>query len=233
MTANIDQPGSQEYVAEAINYIKGQKQNSGEGKGKQKWNLASIPLFQVVLVALLSKIATLEDLGIINRPELQGIVDSFKDSLLVQLRSLLKKPKKAGLKLLSTIDTLSILGVDGVKLAEYIDDAKSFIALLPETEHEVAARLENFIAVHSRDPDGELLDMEVIGDTSTIYGRRGMFEKASALTAGKSEQEKLVLLKSTFGVNLDGLSQLDKALAAKHIISACKGMSGLTLLLPN
>jgi hypothetical protein len=232
MTANIDQPGSQEYIAEAINYIKGQKQNS-EGKGKQKWNLASISLFQVVLSALLIKVATLEDLGIISRHELEGIVDSFKDSLLIQLRSLLKKPEMAGLKLLSTIDALSILGVDGAKLAEFIDDAKSFIASLPETEHEVAARLEIFIAVHSRDPVGELLDTELKGDTATIYGRQGIVEKASALTTGKSEQEKLVLLKSTFGVNLEGLLQLDKALAARHIISACKGLSCLTLLLPN
>lgn len=236
MTANVDQPRSQEYVTEVISYIKKQTKGYGEEKEKHGSNFASVTLCQVVFTSLLAKAAALNDLQIISSRKLESITDSFKDSLLLQLRSILRKPEKLAssssearsLKLFAIIDTLSTVGIGGVKLAELTDDAKSFIASLPETEHELVARLETFMTVYSRDTDGELLDTELKGDTLTIYGRQGIFANSMALTAGKSQQEKLNLLKSTFGKDLVGLSQLDKLLAARCIISTCNGL----LMLP-
>jgi nucleolar pre-ribosomal-associated protein 2 len=239
MTANLDQPRSQEYVSDAISHIKKKCPTSGgKAKGERSWDFASAALFQVVLSALSAKQASLDKRDIVSSEDLKGITDSFKGSLLGQLRSLLKKPAKlastgseseTGLELLTIVDALSTLGLDGTKLAELVDDVKSFIASFTEAEREVASRLETFISAHARDTDGDLLDTELKGNTSTIYGRKGIFEQATALTTGKSQQDKLDLLRETFGENLVGLSQLDKLLAARHIISSCKGLLVLTL----
>lgn len=229
MTANLDQPGSQEYIKGAIDYIQRQK---------ERVNFASVTLIQVTLNALSIKATTLNDLDILSSSQVERMRRSFTDSLLLQLSSLLKSGGKLssnnesgnGLELLSTIDALSTLSVDGAKLAKSLDDAKLSIASLAETDLELAARLETFITVLSHNADGDFFDAEMKGDTSTIYGRQGILQKAAALTAGKCEQEKLQLLKSTFGENFVGLAQLDKLLAASHIISSCKGLLILPLL---
>jgi nucleolar pre-ribosomal-associated protein 2 len=238
MTASLSQPQSQEYVSDAVTYIR--KQSSGFGsKGKKgSWNFASTTLCEVVLAALLAKEAALDKLDLISCQDLKVIADSRKDSLLVQMKGLLKKSKKSAnsgnqtakhLDLLSVINALTTVGVDGLKLAELTDDAKSFIALLAETEGEVVSRLETFMSVHARDDDGNLLDTELNGDASTVSGRQGIVDKVNALIIGKDEDEKLELLKSLFGEDIDGLSHLDRLLAARHIISTCKGLSALIM----
>lgn len=240
MTANLDQPRSQEYVSDAISHIRKKCPSSGsKTKGERSWDFVSAALFQVVLSALSTKEASLDKRDILSSDDLKGITESFKSSLLRQLKSLLKMPAKlantssegeTGLELLTIVDALSTLGVDGTEAAELVEDVKSFIASLTEAEREVASRLETFISAYARDTDGDLLDTELKGNTFTIYGRKGIFEQAAGLTTGKSQQDKLDLLRETFGERLVGLSQLDKLLAARHIISSCKGLSVLALL---
>ena len=240
MTATLSQPQSQEYVSDTVTYIRKQSSGSGSKVKKGSWNFASTTLYEVVLAALLAKEAALDKLDLISCHDLKGISDSRKDSLLVEMKALLKKSKKSAsstdqmtkhLALLSVINALTTLGVDGPKLAELTDDAESFIASLPETEREVASRLETFMSVHARDDDGDLLDTELKGDTSTISGRQGIVDKVNALIIGKDEEDKLELLKSLFGEDSVGLSQLDRLLAARHIISTCKGLSAFIMLM--
>lgn len=236
MTTNLDQSRSQEYVSDTIAYM--QKTCSAPGKKSKadSWDFASATLFQVLLSALSAKEETLDELNLISRSDLKGVENSFKDSLVVQMRSLLKKPEKLDsssrtarhLELLSIIDVLTALGVDGLKLTELIDHAKTFINSLTETDGEVASRLETFISGHARNEDGELVDTELKGDALTTYGRQGIIDKANALVTGKSEKEKLELVQAIFGEDLAGISMLDKLLAARHVISTCKGLLVLT-----
>lgn len=237
--ANLDQPRSQEYVSDAIAHTRTQSLGAGDKSKKDSCNFASVALCQVVLSALLAKEDNLHELNIITRDDLNGITSSFKDTLRGQLKSLVKKPEKLAnssggrrhLELLCIIDALTTLGVDGTKLAKLASDAKSCVTSLTEADDEIASRLETFIAVHARDADGELLDTELKGDSSTIYGRQETIGKATALVTGKSQQDKLDLLQSTFGDDSAGLSQLDKLLAARYIISTCKGLSYPAMIL--
>lgn len=235
MTANLDQPRSHEYVLDAIKYI--QKQlpgQEGKGSGEQEWNFTSVALFQVVLFAFSTKKTALNELGILSSGDLRGIIDAFKGSLLGQLKTILKMPKQspnssrktgAYLKLFSIIDALTAFHVGGSKLATLTDDAKHFIDSLTDAEDEVASRLDTFMAVHSRDTDGVPLNVDLNGNTSTTYGRQGILDKVKALVATKGRHEKLDLLSSALGDDLTGISQLDKLLAVRHIISSCKGLS--------
>ncbi|KIN03707.1 hypothetical protein OIDMADRAFT_158460 [Oidiodendron maius Zn] len=235
MTANLDQPRSHEYALDAIKYIQKQlPSQEGKGSGEQEWNFTSVTLFQVVLFAFSTKKTALNELGILSSGDLRGIIDAFKDSLLGQLKTLLKMPKQspnssrktgAYLKLFSIIDALTAFHVDGSKLAALTDDVKHFIDSLTDAEDEVASRLDTFMAVHSHDTDGEPLNVDLNGNTSTTFGRQGILDKVKALVATKDRHEKLDLLSSALGDDLTGISQLDKLLAVRHIISSCKGLS--------
>lgn len=237
MTANLDQPRSQEYISDAIAYLRKQSPSSRDrSKKDQSCDFASATLSQIVLSALLAKEITLDELKVISSDDLNDVAGSFKDTLRSQMKSLVKKTEKlanpidgAGrqLELLSIIDALTTLGVDGPKLAKLTGDVKSCVVSLTETQPEIGSRLDTFIAVHARDADGELLDTELKSDSSTIYGRQEIIDKVAAMVTGKDQQEKLDLLQSTFGDDLAGLSQLDKLLAARYIISTCKGLSVL------
>lgn len=228
MSTNLDQPRSREYVSEAIAYIGNQVDN-----GKLRGNYASIALIQVLFSALSARGKALDETGLTANGSLQRMKESFTDSLVDQIRRQVKASRSVVdtgqearyLELLNIIDSLSVLGVDGTKITALVDDVKSFIGSLTEAESEVASRLESFISVHARDEDGDLLDTGLKGDTSTIYGRQGILDKARALITGKDQDDRLELLKELFGEDLIGLSRLDTLLAAKHIIATCRGLS--------
>jgi hypothetical protein len=227
MSTNLDQPRSREYVSEAIAYVVDQV-----GKGKPSVDFASIILIQVVLSVLSARGEALDKTGLTTDGSLQRMKESFTNTLVDQMRRQLKASKSAAdqgpemgyLKLLSIIDSLAILGVEGPKITALMDEVKSCIGSLAEMESEVASRLENFVSVHARDEDNDLLDTGLKGDTSTIYGRQGILDKTKALIAGKDQDDKLELLKELFREDLTGLAELDTLLAAKHIIASCRGL---------
>jgi nucleolar pre-ribosomal-associated protein 2 len=239
MTTNLDQTRSQEYVADAITYIRRLLPSEGSKvKGEPGGSFTSVALFQVVLTALLAKHAVLNRLGIITSDDLRGMTDSFKDSLLSRLKTLLKTPQKTPkadakarvhLELLCIVDALTTFRADGIKLAALTDDVKSFIASMAGEDAELASRLETFMAVHGCGVDGEQFGVDLTGDTSIIFGRRGLLDKTNALVATMSQQEKLDLLKSMLVNDVIGTSRLDKVLAARYIIVSCKGLTLLTI----
>lgn len=233
MSTNLDQPRSREYVSEAIAHVEDQV-----GKGKPSVDFASITLIQVVLSVLSARGEALDKTGLTTDGSLQRIKETFTNTLVDQMRRQLEASKSAAdtghemgyLKLLSIIDSLTILRVDGTKIIALMDEVKSCIGFLAEMESEVASRVENFMSVHARDEDNDLLDTGLQGDTSTIYGRQGILDKAKALIAGKDQDDKLELLKELFREDSTGLAELDTLLAAKHIIATCRGL--LVLMIP-
>jgi hypothetical protein len=127
--------------------------------------------------------------------------------------------------LFSIIDALSALGVGEMKLAELVDLAKSFTLSLDKENSGLSIRLGTFMATHTFEADGKLLNTEVAGNTSSIDGRRAIIQQISAITSGMNQSDKLALLKSIFGEESTGLSQLDKLLASRLLITACEGLS--------
>lgn len=235
MTANLDQSGSQEYVSDAIKYIRIYSSSITSKGSTCDLNFASIALCQVVISGLLLKEAALNELNLMSHEDLSAVIDFFKKSLLAQLKALLKTAKQSAkpgseaighIGLLSIIEALASVGVDGSKLAELRSNAMMFIESIKDTENEVASRLEAFISVNARDIDGCLVDGQLNGDISTVYGRQGVINKADAVMAEGNQEEKLELLRTLFLQNRSAsLLQLDNLLAIKCIISACKGLS--------
>jgi hypothetical protein len=135
------------------------------------------------------------------------------------------KESRKNLMLFSIIDALSALGVGEMKLVELVDLAKSFTLSLDKEDSGLSIRLGTFMATRTFEADGKLLNTEVAGNTSGIDGRRAIIQQISAITSGMNQSDKLALLKSIFGEESTGLSQLDKLLASRLLITACEGLS--------
>jgi len=199
------------------------KNNIGEkSKSKNKWNFATIMLFETAFTAFASKATPLNDLDIVSNDELASLIEGFKDSLLAYLQTLLQKSKKVKslLALTCTINALSTLGVDGIKLAELAEDANSFILSLDNSQNEVAIQLANFMATHVRNTEGETSNIELSGDVTTIQGRESIREKVKALVTEASQGEKLRVLESLCGPRL---TEIDGLYAARNVVIACEG----------
>lgn len=230
---NIDQPRNREYITDSFSHIRKKVKKAYE-KSKHKWDHALVAMFEVVLKVFNSRAAFFNDSGIINSTELAEISTSFKDSLLIQLEDIIQnsqkdKPSKRksnkkphSLLVISIMDALAALGMDASRLARMSDRAKSFASTLVDTDPEVGKRVQTFVDMHSQNDADDDHEVQLAGDVSTVYGRQSIREKTRVATAGKDGKQKLRLLESL--LTPDGLTQLDKLLAARHVIMSIEGM---------
>jgi len=237
MTANLDQSRDKAYTSEALeHFIKTCKAEIGEkNEKKDRISFALISLFEILLVALAAKRETLDVLDIISSEKLTSMTNEFKETLLASLKASLKKSKKLGdghkvLRITSTLDALEALGVDGVKLNDLTKYADSFILLTKDKHGEVVERLENFMAQHIRNEDGDATGIKLGGNVETIYGRQAILNKVRSLIEGKDHDDKLELLESLCGRETPVSISLDQLLSTYHVMKLCAGSLKLPII---
>lgn len=167
----------------------------------------------MALVALRDKSAILHGIGEIELEDLQSVTASFKDGILLRLKKVLQEFETPSedhcLLVYSIINALSSLGVEksqlaGLKVENFASHANAFFA----------EQLVTFNVIHGPDDIGpEQLGGEV---TRPLPIR----EKTRSILLGKSNQEKLDLLRDILDT---GLERLDKLLVAREIIKSVEG----------
>jgi hypothetical protein len=233
MMVNPDQARDRQYITDALDYIQKRVKSKkiGSEKSKERWDFASATLCEVVLSAFKAKAEVLNDLDIISNKDLTKIGKKFVDSLLEDLKNFLRKPKnikkadksdQITQSIYVTIDTLSALNVKGSKLTELASEADAFIDSLSESHPNIVMKLRTFMSAYAEETR-KAFPIYVEDDITTIIGRQFIKRNGQALTVGKSQAEKLKLLKSICGGPSTPLVQLDGLLAARHIITSCEG----------
>lgn len=170
---------------------------------------------------------TLQELDIISRDDLASLTTSFTDYLLSSLHYSIERAKKRSTHnhrlIISIVDALEALGLDGVKLNELAEKIFGFVASLDATEKGLGERLENFLDLYSRDEDGEVVRVKLGGNVETIYGRQSILHKVQGLAKGKDTDDKLELLQTLCENSSSTSLSPDTLLSAHHLIKLCKG----------
>jgi hypothetical protein len=188
----------------------------------------------MTLRVLRDKLTQISEADVISISKFQKITIAFKESLLTQMETTMKKLEKklaedkshtdSSLTLLSIIEALPKLGVDASELAPVETSAETLmrsLKFLTDKGFETGRRLETLFAefgVHA----GEL-DSSTIGDVSTSFGRQSILKNAQVSVAGKTQKERFAVLASLVRPDNSGLLQLDKLLAIKEVIASCEG----------
>jgi hypothetical protein len=230
MTSNPDQARTKEYLSTTLDYVKKTAKSMNPKKTSKGWNYATIALFDTTLRLLRDKLTQISDADVISVSKFQKITIAFKESLLTQMETIMKKLEKRvseekshkdySLTLLSIIEALPRLGVTASELASVKTSSEMLMKssdFLTDNGFETGRRLETLLAEF-----GEL-DSGTVGDISTSFGRQSILKKAQVSVAGKIQKEKFAVLASLVRPDNSGLLQLDKLLAIKEVIASCEG----------
>ncbi|KAH7409155.1 Urb2/Npa2 family-domain-containing protein [Cadophora sp. MPI-SDFR-AT-0126] len=217
----VDQPRSSAYISDAFKKIQ-KKVNRAAEKKKHRLNFALIAIFEVTLSTFRDKSTVLNDLEIVRVDDLNDLTRSFKDCILSQLKDTLRKFQKENandpLLVLSIIDALSTLGVDGSRLAGLEDVADAFMASVGKTDESIGESLQTFMVIHGPRNDGRIPAAQLTGSVTDVYSRESIIARTNSATQGLGNGEKLELLQQLLGEDLVGLKQLDNLLAARQVI---------------
>jgi hypothetical protein len=234
MTSNPDQARTKEYLSSTLDYIKKITKSVDPTKKSTGWNYATVALFDMSLRVLRDKLTQISDADVISASKFQKITVVFKESLLTQMGTTMKKLEKKiskeesqrnySLTLLSIIEALPKLGVTASELASVNQAAESLVkasAFLTDNGLETGRRLETLFAEFGE--HAAELDSGTIADVCTSFGRRSVLKRAQVAVAGKTQREKFVVLASLVKPDNAGLLELDKLLAIKEVIASCEG----------
>lgn len=225
---NVDQPRSKTYLSDSFKKIQKRVSKANEKK-KRRLNFALITMFEVALEAIREKSTALHDLGAIDQEDLQRVIASFKDSILVQLEVVLRQFDKGAISdyllVLSIIDALATLGVEESILARLEDDAAKVVATVGKTDYHFGERLEHFMVIYGPKVDGQISESQLKADVEELWDpnvKKSLIEKTQAAVSARTDQQKLELLHELFGDRLVGLERLDKLWAVSEVIRSCE-----------
>ncbi|KAE8452486.1 hypothetical protein EG329_000388 [Mollisiaceae sp. DMI_Dod_QoI] len=224
--ANMDQTRNKTYISEAFRAI--QKKVNKASK-KKPLNYALTSIIEVALVVFHEKEMALNDHDIILRDDLESVTETFKAALLTRLQQLLETDiqnsdqKLTQLAMISVIDALVAIKIDGSRLASLQTETQEFIETVGDDELNVKSQLEAFMMIHR---PGDIEQSELRGDATTILGRESIIERVQAATKGMKNPQKLELLRQVIASNLSCLEILDELFAIRLIIMSIEDEKG-------
>lgn len=234
ITANLDQPRNRDYASDAVNHLRKKLNIEVGSKKAHKLSFASVALFEVSFDILGARQTQLNELKIITKSDFSSLKETFQNSLLAQMQDQLIKTKKSSksskqagrmLLLRTTIDALARSDVEGKKVASAAAEAKTFAASLDGTDEDLVRRLEGFISKYTLSADSGVVETQLEGDVTTLYGRQALAEKTNEFIKSKDDCQKLALLHSSLSKDW---AQLDKIWAVRQIIISCEGTCSST-----
>jgi len=200
-------------------------------------NLGFIYSSEALLTALAAKATSLNDLDIISSTDLATLSASFQDFCIAQLRDRLERKLKSSdigsrkdgsLAISVVIDALASLNVHGSRVVELKEAADTYITKVNKGKPElvnIARRLETFIGSYVSKVGDQGFVPKLDGLHTTVDDRQSIQKSMAKLTTGMDGAEKFKLLSSILGDDWESMNQLDKLLAARHIISSCDSKS--------
>ncbi|EKD14023.1 uncharacterized protein L3040_007970 [Drepanopeziza brunnea f. sp. 'multigermtubi'] len=206
---NPDQPRSKTFLSDTFKSIRKRLAKASEKK-KHRLHFALIAIFEVALSAFREKATVLQGVDTISQEDLHSVTTSFNNGIFVRLEDVLQKsegwPEDDCLLVLSIIDALSTLGVEKPRLAGL--EVSNFVS---NADPHYGERLATFIFAHGSE---EIGPEQLEGDVARPFPIR---ERTRSAVSGKSEQEKLDILRDILDA---GLERLDKLLVARELIKS-------------
>ncbi|KAI9648313.1 hypothetical protein NHQ30_002946 [Ciborinia camelliae] len=235
ITSNLDQSHNRTYILDAISYFhdKLSKFNNDEKKSKGEKTLPFISTSHSLFAVLIAKSKQLNDLAIISSHDFTNLCTSFRQFLLIRLQNRLKKkPKRdevgshrdGSLSVVVILQALESMSVESSQLEAVAAEGQAYITKLNEGRPEVDTVrqiLPEFFAAHASSNENGILHTDLEAFINTSAGRAGIKKKMETITSEMDNVEKLQLVQRLFGEELIGLTQLDKLVAVKYVISAC------------
>lgn len=232
---NVEQPRNSTYISEAFRCLQKKVKAYSKENAVNSKHFALLSILGVALKELSLKEKTLENVGIFSTVDLQHITAAFRIGILGQLKDIFHSLRKLGsdgsantpeedkLLVLSIIDSLTLMGVDPSELKDLKKDAKAVTIGVENSRIDANRKIRTFLTICGS-KKGKIEEAKLEGDVMNINGRISIQKLSQAAIEGKNNQEKLALLQAVLGEYPEGLSRLDKLLAANFIILSIEGM---------
>lgn len=187
--STMDQERSRTYVAEVIGVMK-DRFTSPAWPASSKNDFALVKLAQVVLSAFMIRVTMLADLSVLSGDEFIQLAVSAKEASLSSLTGMLlaygdlkDMNSSASLFLSSTIDLLTIIGVEYSDLAALLPHASICVAHLSSTNIDLGLQLSTFFASQKAQvSDTTALKALPAVEPVTALGRLTIHKQVEAIT---------------------------------------------------